>query len=264
MNKELAKIYENELTEQGLENLRNQYPENLVVDMSVEDEFKKARKTRTERNKLVEAINRRRIDTTNDLKTIGDGLVDSVEHIYSVVVGPFEVEDKRRKDEAKKLEQIKQDAIRADRDKINGFRGFVGQSQIGNSATVSSFIDALSNIDIGDFHDDVMREAMEAKEQVLSELTNILANKLQFEESERQRLELEAKLAAMEPAKEEPKAVEETKPTTTTTDNKSERVITVTVYETDQQAQKIFNEIDLLLTQLAPGADVVLQPANAA
>ena len=94
---ELIKIYQDEITQQGIKELRDRYPANVVYDMSDEEQFKEARKTRTERNKLVEAINRRRIDTANEIKTIGDSLIGDINGIYEVVVKPFEIEDQRRK-----------------------------------------------------------------------------------------------------------------------------------------------------------------------
>ena len=166
--------------------------------MSNESEFKSARKIRTERNKLVEAINRRRIDTTNDLKEVGDNLIESVDEIYSTIVTPFEIEDKNRKELAAKKELEKQMVIDADRKKIASFRGFVLDANNGDSKSVSSSIDALTNIDCSVFHKDLIHEAIRAKEDCLVELTTLLSSKLALEESERARKEAEEKLAKFE------------------------------------------------------------------
>jgi len=48
-------IFKDELTQEGLADLRAKYPADLVFNMADDEVFKAARKTRTEKNKLVEA-----------------------------------------------------------------------------------------------------------------------------------------------------------------------------------------------------------------
>lgn len=198
-------VYQNELTEQGLKDLQDQYPKNLVVNMNNESEFKAARKTRTERNKLIEAIKRRRLDVTADIKKAGDDITGQVENIYSVIVSPFEAEDRRRKEEAAKKAREHEELLIIDRDKIRGFREFIRDCQSESSSSVSSAIDAITNIDCQAFHKDVIHEAMQTKEEVLKTLGDMLTSKIAFEASERQRIEsdaknreLQAKIDAME------------------------------------------------------------------
>lgn len=208
-NSNLPSIFEKEITQQGLSDLEVKYPKNLVMDMSDDENLKAGRKIRTERNKLVEAINRRRIDTTADIKKMGDDLVESVNNIYSVVIDPFEKEDKRRKDEAAKLAAEKKQIIDADMRKIEALKGFIGQARISSSDQISGMIDAVENTDCTIFHKDLIHEAIEAKEFALVSLGEALTSKLENEQTQKENEALKARLAKLEE-----KEIKEDKPET--------------------------------------------------
>ena len=121
-------VFKDQLTQKGLAALREKYPSDLVFDMSDDVVFKAARKVRTERNKLVKAIDDRRLDVTKEVKDFGDNLIDTVNEIYSVSVNPFEKEDKRRKEVAAAA-KLKLDKLLAEqRTKIAGIRQFLNEA----------------------------------------------------------------------------------------------------------------------------------------
>lgn len=200
-NSELVSIFKDDITEEGISELRRKYPINLVMDMSDGKNLTVARKIRTERNKLTEAINRRRLDKTKELKNIGDELIETVNEIYSVVVKPFEVEDNRLKEIAKAEAEKERAIIYSDRKKIDDLKGFVGQAAISNSEQISGMIDAIQNIDCSSFHKDLIHEAIEAKNFTSDRLGEALSSKLQSEQTERELDELKNKVALMEVVK---------------------------------------------------------------
>ena len=262
-NNEVATLYSDVLTEQGLEDLRNKYPSNLVYDMTDDAVFKAARKTRTERNDLNRKIDRRRIDKAAEVNAMGNSLTEKVTDIYSVIVEPFEAEDKKRKLEAKRIAEQQQKIIDNDRAKINGFRGFIEQAYSGDSKTASSLIDAVTNIDPTTFHKDLIVEAKQAKESILSELGNILSSKLQSEEVDKKNKALQDELDALKAAQSEPepKIEIEEKLSSIASSNQelgeeAFRLIVVNVKGSKAHIDKVYNEIDMLLTRISPSSQI--------
>lgn len=186
-------VFKSELTAQGLADLRAKYPVNLVVDMSDDEAFKAARKTRTECNKLVAAIDDRRKDVNTMLKDHGDNLIAKVKEIYSVVIDPFEEEDARRKkiaaEEKAKLEKL----LAEQRLMIQGFRENIKEAEISDQEAISGMIDALSNIDLEYFHKDVVHEAMTTVKEVSEQLSSILVRKIESDRISAALAEAEAK-----------------------------------------------------------------------
>lgn len=191
MTQLIETIFKDELTQQGLEELRNRFPSDLVMDMSDDSQFKQARKFRTERNKLTEAIDRRRKDVNSEIKDYGDSLINQVTDIFNVVVEPFEAEDKRRKEEAARLKAIEEEKINESRKQIASINGFVSQCNGKDSGYIADMIESVDLIEVESFHKDVIHEAIEAKKVALSQLTQMLSDT-----KARERLaEEEAKLA---------------------------------------------------------------------
>lgn len=192
MNKELrALVFDECLTEQGLAALRVRFPKNEVVDMSVDTSFKAARKSRTERNKLVEAINRKRIDTSTEIKSEGDAIIDEINKIFDTVVVPFETEDERRKEEERKVKAAHEELLKRQRAEIEKFMDFVTSSEGEDSKNISSAIDAISNIECEIFHKDIIHEAFKQKEDVMSRLSSMLTQRLAYESAEIERKKAE-------------------------------------------------------------------------
>lgn len=195
MSEIIKQIYSNEMTEAGLAELREKYPEDLVVDMEDNNEFKAARKTRTEKNKLVESLNRRRLDVTGELKKYGDSLIDQINNIYDVVVLPFEKEDKVRKEkaaeEAKKLGEL----LAKERAEIAKIYGFVENSRGKDSKDIQGAIEAVDLIETDIFHKDVIHHAIEVKKKTLADLAQLLSDTIVREKVEVEREELRIKQA---------------------------------------------------------------------
>lgn len=189
-------VFKSELTAQGLADLRAKYPVDLVADMSDEEAFKSARKTRTECNKLVTAIDDRRKDVNSMLKEHGDNLIASVKEIYSVIVTPFEEEDARRKkiaaEEKAKLEKL----LAEQRAMIQAFRENIKEAEASDQETISGMIDALSNIDFEYFHKDVVHEAMTTVKEVSDQLSSILVRKIESDRINAALAEAEEKAVA--------------------------------------------------------------------
>lgn len=187
-------VFSNEITEKALEELRQRYPSDLVFDMTDDAVFSAARKTRTERNKLVEAINRKRIDFCNDVKSHGDSLVAEINKIYDVSVKPFELEDERRKKiEADKKAQYEKTMLE-ERQKIKQIGDWVSFCVGKSSAEIQDIIEAVDMIDPAGFHKDAIHEAIEVKESTLSLLGQSLSQAMQNESSAKAQAEAELKL----------------------------------------------------------------------
>jgi len=180
-------VFQNELTAAGLAELRAKYPADVVTDMSVEDNFKQARKTRTEMNKLVDAINRRRIDVSAEIKTHGDNLIKQVTDIYSVVVQPFEIEDQRRKDIAAEEKRKYEEKIAAELAQIKEIGDWVPFCNGKSPAEIQNIIEAVDLIDTAGFHKDLIHEAIEVKDSTLKALSGILQQTIINEQADKQR-----------------------------------------------------------------------------
>jgi hypothetical protein len=180
-------IFKDELTQEGLAELRAKYPADLIFNMADDEVFKAARKTRTEKNKLVEAIDRRRIDVCNEVKQHGDSLIKQIDEIYSVVVEPFEIEDKRRKDIEKQKKEQHEALIKSEREKIAAIGAWVPECIGKSSAEIQDIIEAVDMIDTSLFHKDVIHEAIEIKQKTINQLGQSLAQAIQNEQAEAQR-----------------------------------------------------------------------------
>lgn len=198
MNNQITDLYKDELTQQGIDELKAKYPAELVLDMSMPQVMKDARKTRTERNKLIAAIDRRRIDTSAQIKSVGDDLIQQITEIFDVVVVPFEAEDKRLKAIAEEARLAEAKLVAEDQEKLARLWGFIDNSEQLKSAGVSANIDALSNIDVSEFRKELIHEAIETKEKVLSKLTDLLQQKLNSEALDAERAEMDRERAQMD------------------------------------------------------------------
>ena len=190
-------VFQNELTAAGLAELRSKYPADVVTDMSVEENFKQARKVRTEMNKLVDAINRRRIDVSAEIKKHGDSLIYEVEKIYSVVVEPFEVEDKRRKEIAAEEKRQRDALLEQERSQINEIAGAVADCIGKPSSYIQDTIEAIDLIDTACFDKELIHEVIEVKQITLKSLTSALSQAIANEAAAEATRVAEAKMAEM-------------------------------------------------------------------
>lgn len=191
MNQLIQTVFNDEITEAGLDELKAKYPANVVMDMSIDANFKQGRKIRTERNKLVEAINRKRLDVTAELKGKGDTLINEVNGIYDPLVTAFELEDKRQKDEAKRIQEELEALLNEERRRIGTIRTMASNCRGADSQVISDTIESIDLIETDVFHKDVIHEAIEAKKLALSELTQLLSDTIAREKLNAEREEME-------------------------------------------------------------------------
>jgi hypothetical protein len=187
MNQLIEKIFDGEITQQGLTHLQEKYPVGLKLEMSNDAVFKDARKTRTECNKMVEAIKRRRLDITGELKEYADEVTAEINRIYSVVVLPFEKEDKARKEKAAEEARKHQELIDSEIKKIKAIYEFVDDCRGKDSEHIQGIIEAVDLIETDVFDKDVIHEAIEAKKSTLHDLAQLLSDTISREKVEAER-----------------------------------------------------------------------------
>ena len=193
-------VYQEDLTKKGLADLRKQYPKSFSLDMTKEDEFKQGRKIRTERNKLVKSINDRRIGFTNELKAYGDDLISKVDVIYDPIINAFELEDKRRKDEAARIAKEREEFLAKQRDEIAQMGRFTEQCKGQNSQFIADTIEAVDLVDTEAFDKELIHEAINTKKSILEALNNMYqaAKAAEAVEAEREQLRIQQEAIAQQ------------------------------------------------------------------
>ena len=176
MNDLVESVFSEELTQQGIKDLRKKYPAKLKLDMTDDAVFKVARKTRTERNKLIESVNRRRIDITDELKKYGENIIDQVTDIFDVVVLPFEKEVGVRKVAAEKAEKEREELLKKECKEIAAIADFYGSSVNLTSEQIASIIESVDMIEVDHFDKELIHEAMEVKKTTLSKLDSLMSD----------------------------------------------------------------------------------------
>ena len=193
-------VYQEDLTKKGLADLRKQYPKSFSLDMSDDDEFKQGRKIRTERNKLVKSINDRRIGFTNELKAYGDELISKIDVIYDPIINAFELEDKRRKDEAARIAKEREEFLSKQRDEIAQMGYFTEQCKGKNSQFIADTIEAVDLVDTEAFDKELIHEAIDTKKNILEALNNMYqaAKAAEAVEAEREQLRIQQEAIAQQ------------------------------------------------------------------
>lgn len=193
-------VYQEDLTKKGLADLRKQYPKSFSLDMSDEDEFKQGRKIRTERNKLVKSINDRRIGFTNELKAYGDELISKIDVIYDPIINAFELEDKRRKEEAARIAKEREEFLSKQRDEIAQMGYFTEQCKGQNSQFIADTIEAVDLVDTEAFDKELIHEAIDTKKNILEALNNMYqaAKAAEAVEAEREQLRIQQEAIAQQ------------------------------------------------------------------
>ncbi|KZN65268.1 hypothetical protein N473_01475 [Pseudoalteromonas luteoviolacea CPMOR-1] len=177
----LSIIFQNQITEQQLAELKAKFPSDIVYDMTNDDTYKIGRKARTERNKLTKAINDRRISITKTIKEKGDDLIEQVEDVYSVIVSPFEAEDDARKKEKARRAAERETFLNSQRDEIQAIRNFVPDCANKSSEYIAGCIEAVSIIEVDHFDPELIHEALKVKDDVTTALYNLREDALKRE-----------------------------------------------------------------------------------
>jgi hypothetical protein len=104
-----------------------------------------------------------------------------------VVVEPFEIEDKRRKDIEKQKKEQHEALIKSEREKITAISAWVSECIGKSSSEIQDIIEAVDMIDTSLFHKDVIHEAIDVKQKTISQLGQSLSQAIQSEQAEAQR-----------------------------------------------------------------------------
>lgn len=96
-----------------------------------------------------------------------------------------------------RLERERQERIARLQQKVDAIKAMPAQVRGKSSEEISTMLDRVGEIDASHDFYDLTKEAVEARQAALDELTQMLTDRLAFEQAERQRIELEAQKAAM-------------------------------------------------------------------
>lgn len=193
-------VFQEDLTKQGLADLRKKYPKKLTLDMKDDDDFKEGRKIRTERNKLVESIKRRRLDFTAEVKTYADDLSAKVNDIFKPIVVAFEDEDTFRKEEAARTAAEREAFLNKQRQEIADIRYFVEQCKGQPAKFIADTIESVDLIETDIFDKEIIHDAIDTKKEVLETLNGMYqaAKAAEAVEAEREQLRIQQEAIAQQ------------------------------------------------------------------
>jgi chromosome segregation ATPase len=96
-----------------------------------------------------------------------------------------------------RLERERQERIARLQQKVDAIKAMPAQVRGKSSEEISAMLDRVGEIDASHDFYDLTKEAVDARQAALDELTQMLTDRLAFEQAERQRIELEAQQAEM-------------------------------------------------------------------
>jgi hypothetical protein len=193
-------VFSESVTETTLKDLRKQYPKKLKLDMSNDDDFKEARKIRTERNKITTAIDDKRKAYCAEVKVYSDKLIGDIDKIYTPYIEAFETEDKRRKDEAARIAKEREEFLSKQRNEIAQMGYFTEQCKGQNSQFIADTIEAVDLVDTEAFDKELIHEAIDTKKSILEALNNMYqaAKAAEAVEAEREQLRIQQEAIAQQ------------------------------------------------------------------
>lgn len=190
-------VFIESVNENTLKDLRKKYPKKLNLDMSIDADFKAARKIKTEFNKITKDIDARRIAYSAEVKVYGDNLIADLGKIYNPYISAFEAENKRQKDEKARIEKEHQEMLSNQREEVQGIKSFIDTCMGQSALFIAETIQAVDEIDTDVFHKDVIHEAIEVKKYVRAQLDTLYDAAKNQERLEAERAELEEKQAQL-------------------------------------------------------------------
>jgi len=189
MNKKIAILFTESITDQGIKDIIAKHDPKIVRDMSNDVEFKEARKVRAEMNKVLDNIDRIGIDSATEITNMRNDLKTRVESAYSPIVMPFLLEDKKRKDEKKRIEDEKKARIAEQEQKIEGIKGASNRAMHLPIDDIGDILQDVCSVDLSWFDKEFYGEAQIAKEVSISQLADALKYKKE-KEDERKKSEI--------------------------------------------------------------------------
>lgn len=187
-------IFSDTVTDKAIESIKSKHSD-LVHDFTNEEEFKAGRKINTEMNKLLKEVDRVGIDAAKQVTETRNHLKDLIEDAYSGTVEPWKIEDQRRKDEKKRIEEERKARIAGQEQTLNMIKGASARALYLNHEEIEDILQDVMNVDIDSFDDDMKQEAKAAKEISLAQLNNAFKNAAEKEEARKQAELKEAELA---------------------------------------------------------------------
>lgn len=187
-------IFDEAVTQQALEDIESKHKD-LVHDFTNEEEFKAARKIRTEMNKLLDQVDRVGIDAAKEVTDKRNYLKEQIEKAYSGTVAPFLLEDGKRKAEAARIKKEKEDRIAEQKQKLDMIKGSSARAIHLSIDEINEILQDVMDIDIDFFDDDLKQEAEAAKNISLAQLQDAYKFAKQKDEMRKEREIREAELA---------------------------------------------------------------------
>lgn len=193
-------VFSESVTDTTLKDLRKKYPKKSKLDMSNDDDFKKARKIKTERNKITTAIDDKRKSFCGEVKKYADKLISDMDTIYLPYIEAFDKEDKRRKDEAARIAKEREEFLSKQRDEIAQMGYFTEQCKGQNSQFIADTIEAVDLVDTEAFDKELIHEAIDTKKSILEALNNMYqtAKAAEAVEAEREQLRIQQEAIAQQ------------------------------------------------------------------
>lgn len=195
MSNKIVELFTESITEQGIKDIIAKHDPKIVRDMSNDVEFKEARKVRSEMNKVLENIDRIGINSAKQITDMRNDFKDRVESAYSPTVKPFLLEDKKRKDEKKRLEDEKKARIKEQEQKIADIKGASNRAMYLPVDDIEDILQGVCGVNLSWFDKEFYGEAQITKEVAISQLTDSLKHKAEKEEDRKKSEIKDAELA---------------------------------------------------------------------
>lgn len=167
----------------------------LVHDFSNKEEFKAARKVNTEMNKLLERVDRVGIDAAAQIAEERKNLKSRIEDAYSGTVTPYLIENQKRKDEKKRLEDEKAARLLEQRSKLDMMKRASARALYLPIDGIEEILQTVMEIDISSFDVDMQSNAQIAKDISLAQLNDAFKYATEKEENRKEAEIKDAELA---------------------------------------------------------------------
>ncbi len=193
-NSKVIAIFSDTITDKAIADIKSKH-DGLVHDFTNEQEFKAARKVATEMNKVLKSIDRVGIDAAKQVTEVRNELKERVESAYSGTVEPFQIENQRRKDEAKRIADEKAARLAEQKQKLDMIKGAASRAMYLREDEITDILQDVMSIEIDSFDEDMRQEAQFAKDMSLSQLQEAYKHASEKEEARKAAELKEAELA---------------------------------------------------------------------
>ena len=193
-NNKILAIFADTVTDKAINEIAEKHND-LVHDFTNDEEFKAARKVRTEMNKLIEKVDTVGIAAAKQVTELRNELKGSIENAYSGTVTPFLIEDQRRKNEAKRIKEEKEARLAEQSAKLAMIKGASARAIHLPIDDIEDILQEVMSIDLSLFDEDMQQEAKASKEISLAQLKDAFKFASQKEEMRKSQEIQKAELA---------------------------------------------------------------------